>query len=107
MDMQPMQPLCVSPFAQAARLQPYLASLAVRPEMRRNGIGQQLVEFSCEEACAAASVEQGCDDQKGYVMLNVEASNVPAQQLYARCGFRRVTPQGCEIHMMQRPYLNK
>ena len=65
---------------QAAQLQPYLCSLAVREDRRGRGIGAQLVQGVCETAAAAERPGQ-------HLILQVEGDNTAAVRLYERCGF--------------------
>ena len=81
---------------QADVLQPYLASLAVRDDMRGRGIGKALVQAALDEARA---VSQRPDE---HLLLQVEASNVPALRLYERCGFKVISAPGCQIAVMRR-----
>jgi ribosomal-protein-alanine N-acetyltransferase len=59
----------------------HLTNLAVEPELRRMGIGHQLVDWIVGEAG-----RRGADR----VMLEVRASNVPAIVLYRSHGFQQV-----------------
>mmetsp|Transcript_5613 Transcript_5613/g.12221 ORF Transcript_5613/g.12221 Transcript_5613/m.12221 type:complete len:208 (+) Transcript_5613:287-910(+) len=70
--------------AQAALLQPYLASLAVRPEARRRGIGSLLVQAAIDEACL------GIAEGNSRLLLQVEADNHGALRLYEEAGFQPV-----------------
>ena len=81
---------------QADVLQPYLASLAVRDDMRGRGIGTALVQAAVDEARA---VSRRPDE---HLLLQVEASNVPALRLYQRCGFEVISAPGCQISVMRR-----
>jgi len=56
----------------------WLEDLYVRPEARRNGLGDALVDGVVRRAR-----ERGC----GRVELDVSTANAPAQALYARHGF--------------------
>ena len=64
--------------AQAAGLQPYLASMAVRSEQRGRGVGRQLVD-------AAVAELAGGPDRR--LLLQVERDNAPAVRLYRSAGF--------------------
>lgn len=66
---------------QAALLQPYLASLAVREDARNLGIGRALVKQAIRETQAAARPGDA-------LLLNVETSNAAAVRIYENCGFR-------------------
>ena len=79
---------------QADKLQPYLASLAVRDDKRGRGIGQALVQAAVDEARAAGR-------PGAYMLLQVEASNVAAVSLYERCGFQTISAPGCQIAVMR------
>lgn len=59
----------------------HIVTLAVRPEARRQGVGQLLVLGALELASALGMAR---------VTLEVRASNEAARALYERCGFRRV-----------------
>lgn len=59
----------------------HLTNLAVEPELRRRGIGHQLVDWIVRE-----TELRGADR----VMLEVRASNAPAIALYEEHGFRQV-----------------
>jgi ribosomal-protein-alanine N-acetyltransferase len=59
--------------------QAHINNLAVRPELRRRGVGRQMLEAVIAEArrLGAASLS-----------LEVRRSNIAAQRLYLRAGFR-------------------
>lgn len=59
----------------------HIVTLAVRPDARRQGVGQLLVLGALELAYA---------HDMSRVTLEVRASNDAARALYERCGFRRV-----------------
>ncbi len=71
-----------------------IATLAVHPEHRRQGIGRALLRQALTYACAQGPVQR--------VFLEVRADNAPAQALYRAFGFSVVgrrrnyyfTPQG-------------
>ena len=80
---------------QASKLQPYLCSMAVDEARRGEGLGRSLV--------TAVLQEVQTDSPEGTrIFLNVEAHNVAAVRLYSSCGFRIVSPPGCQNAMMQR-----
>lgn len=58
----------------------HIVTLAVRPDARRQGVGELLVLGALELAYAHGMAR---------VTLEVRASNEAAQKLYERCGFRR------------------
>ncbi|HEY7684188.1 MAG TPA: ribosomal protein S18-alanine N-acetyltransferase [Gemmatimonadales bacterium] len=58
-----------------------ILNLAVAPEVRRQGLGAQLLEAGIAELTAAGARE---------VFLEVREHNLAAQQLYQRRGFRPV-----------------
>ena len=80
---------------QAEKLQPYLASLAVRDDQRGRGYGRALVQAAVDEARNAS---RRASDQ---MLLQVEASNTAAIRLYEQCGFQVVSAPGCQIAMMR------
>lgn len=80
---------------QADKLQPYLASLAVRPDVRGRGIGQQLVEAALIEASLTARPGE-------FLLLQVESNNTAAVRLYDRCGFDEISAPGCQISLFRR-----
>lgn len=80
---------------QAAKLQPYLCSMAVRESERGRGLGRMLVEAVVQEAATTAPPGQ-------WLLLQVEANNEPALKLYETCGFRRLSDARCQIHLMRR-----
>ncbi|HXF51131.1 MAG TPA: ribosomal protein S18-alanine N-acetyltransferase [Dehalococcoidia bacterium] len=59
----------------------HIVTLAVRPDARRQGVGQLLVLGALELAYA---------HDMSRVTLEVRASNDAARALYERCGFRRI-----------------
>lgn len=59
----------------------HIVTLAVRPDARRQGVGQLLVLGALQLAYALDMAR---------VTLEVRASNEAARALYERCGFRRV-----------------
>jgi ribosomal-protein-alanine N-acetyltransferase len=59
----------------------HVVTLAVRPESRRHGLGRQMMAALLLEARRRGAAE---------VTLEVRASNLPAQQLYANLGFQVV-----------------
>lgn len=59
----------------------HIVTLAVRPDARRQGVGQLLVLGALDLASALGMAR---------VTLEVRASNEAARALYERCGFRRV-----------------
>jgi [ribosomal protein S18]-alanine N-acetyltransferase len=60
--------------------QAHINNLAVRPELRGRGLGLKLLAAIVDEARRLGA---------GSLTLEVRESNVPAQRLYARAGFRR------------------
>lgn len=60
--------------------QVHINNLAVRPELRGRGLGLKLLAAIVDEAQRLGA---------GSLTLEVRESNVPAQRLYARAGFRR------------------
>ena len=60
----------------------HIGSLAVKPELRRNGIGGALVRELIKYACAS--------DAK-YIFLEARESNSAARALYAAFGFEEVS----------------
>uniref|UniRef100_A0A7C4W3V2 Ribosomal-protein-alanine N-acetyltransferase n=1 Tax=Geoglobus ahangari TaxID=113653 RepID=A0A7C4W3V2_9EURY len=58
-----------------------ILSLAVRKEFRRRGIGSMLLEKAIE-----SSKEKG----KKRLLLEVRISNIPAQKLYKKYGFKTI-----------------
>jgi len=76
-------PLCVGSVELDLRqingtLQPYLSNLAVHPDYRRQGIGQQLLRTVARSVAASNYTS---------LYLHVLAKNTAARQLYQRCGF--------------------
>jgi ribosomal-protein-alanine N-acetyltransferase len=59
----------------------HVNNIAARPDSRRLGIGQRLLESAIEEGQGRGVV---------FVLLEVRASNLPAQSLYAKLGFHYV-----------------
>ena len=59
--------------------QAHINNLAVRPELRRRGLGSQLLEAIIAEARRLGA---------GTLSLEVRRSNLAAQRLYLRAGFR-------------------
>ena len=59
--------------------QAHINNLAVRPELRRRGLGSQLLQAVIAEARRLGA---------GTLSLEVRRSNVAAQRLYLRAGFR-------------------
>lgn len=59
--------------------QAHINNLAVRPELRRRGLGSQMLEAVIAEAQTLGAAT---------VTLEVRRSNVAAQRLYLRAGFR-------------------
>ena len=59
----------------------HIATLAVHPELRRQGIGQRLLCTALAEAAQAGAVA---------AMLEVRAGNITAQKLYQNFGFETV-----------------
>ena len=80
---------------QLARLQPYLASLAVREGARGRGVGQSLVE-------AAVEAVRSSDYAGEHMLLGVTETNSAAVRLYERCGFETLSAAGCEVRLMRR-----
>jgi len=60
--------------------QAHINNLAVRPELRGRGLGTQMLEAIVDEA-----LRLGAES----LTLEVRASNVAAQRLYARAGFNQ------------------
>ena len=54
-------------------------TLVVDPEVRNRGLGERLVRFAVEY-CRAAGVKA--------IRLDTHYRNVPARNLYEKCGFR-------------------
>ena len=79
---------------QLSKLQPYLASLAVREDVRGRGIGRQLVEAAVEAVRSSSYT--------GYMLLGVAENNTAAVRLYEGCDFVSVSPPGCEVRLMRR-----
>ncbi|WP_207538922.1 GNAT family N-acetyltransferase [Sabulicella rubraurantiaca] len=67
--------------ARAAGGEAEIITIAVRPVMRRRGLGRILVEDAAAFAAALGAEE---------MFLEVEEDNAPALALYAALGFRRV-----------------
>lgn len=80
---------------QLAKLQPYLASLAVRKDMRGRGIGRKLVEAAVEAVRSSSYTGK-------YMLLGVEENNTAAVRLYERCGFVTQSGPGCQIRLMRK-----
>lgn len=59
--------------------QAHINNLAVRPELRRRGLGSEMLEAVTKEAQALGAEN---------LTLEVRRSNVAAQHLYERAGFR-------------------
>ena len=57
----------------------YIANVAVAPDFRRQGIGKQLVQ---------TLIEEGRKRDLSFISLEVRKGNIPAQTLYAECGFQ-------------------
>ena len=87
---------------QQAKLQPYLASLAVDEGARGRGIGRALVEAAVVQAREAVIAAPSAGDR---LMLQVYANNTAAVALYTAAGFRTLSAPGCEIALMQRRLL--
>jgi GNAT superfamily N-acetyltransferase len=75
---------------QAANLQPYLCSMAVREDERGKGLARLLVEAAVEVARTTAPPGQ-------WLMLQVESRNIAAFELYQSCGFVLLSDPRCEI----------
>ena len=60
--------------------QAHINNLAVRPELRRRGLGTQLLDALVAEAAHLGAIE---------LTLEVRRSNEPALRLYERAGFER------------------
>ncbi|EOD06044.1 hypothetical protein EMIHUDRAFT_250051 [Emiliania huxleyi CCMP1516] len=75
---------------QLARLQPYLASLAVREGARGRGVGQSLVE-------AAVEAVRSSDYAGEHLLLGVTETNSAAVRLYERCGFETLSIYGGRV----------
>jgi len=58
-----------------------IATIAVRADLRRQGVGAMLVRFALDEAAREGAHE---------VTLDVRVSNLPARRLYQRMGFMPV-----------------
>eukprot|EP00966_Prymnesium_polylepis_P076295 1768277-Prymnesium_polylepis.1 len=71
--------------AQLERLQPTLASLAVRTDVRGRGIGRRLVG-----AVVEAARERAAPGSEDTLLLQVDAGNTAALELYKKGGFRTV-----------------
>jgi ribosomal protein S18 acetylase RimI-like enzyme len=80
---------------QLAKLQPYLASLAVREDMRGRGIGRKLVEAAVEAVRSSSYAGK-------YMLLGVEDNNTAAVRLYENCGFVTLSEPGCQVRLMRR-----
>ena len=80
---------------QADKLQPYLCSMAVQESERGKGLGRALVEAAVDDARKCARPGQ-------WLLLQVEASNIPALRLYEACGFERLSDPRCQIHLMRK-----
>ena len=80
---------------QLARLQPYLASLAVREDARGSGIGRALVEAAVEAVQASTYTGE-------YMILGVAENNTAAVRLYEGCEFETMSAPGCEIRLMRK-----
>ncbi len=59
----------------------YISNIAVAPVLRRQGVGQSLVE---------ALIREGERRQLSFLTLEVRMGNAPARRLYERMGFREV-----------------
>ena len=59
----------------------YITNVAVFPEFRRKGVGNELVEFL---------VNQMKSENAEFITLEVRESNLNAISLYEKCGFQRV-----------------
>lgn len=79
---------------QAANLQPYLCSMAVREDERGKGLARLLVDAAVEVARTAAPPGQ-------WLMLQVESRNSAAFELYQSCGFVLLSDPRCEILLMR------
>jgi GNAT superfamily N-acetyltransferase len=79
---------------QAANLQPYLCSMAVREDERGKGLARLLVEAAVEVARTTAPPGQ-------WLMLQVESRNIAAFELYQSCGFVLLSDPRCEILLMR------
>ena len=80
-------------------LQPYLASLAVREDVRGRGIGRKLVEAAVEAVRSSSYTGK-------YMLLGVEDTNTAAVRLYEKCGFVTVSEPGCQVRLMRRPLVD-
>ena len=80
---------------QLAKLQPYLASLAVREDMRGRGIGRKLVEAAVEAVRSSSYTGK-------FMLLGVEENNTAAVRLYEKCGFVTQSGPGCQIRLMRK-----
>lgn len=80
---------------QLAKLQPYLASLAVREDMRGRGIARELI-------AAAVEAVRSSDYAGTHMILGVADNNTAAVRLYESCEFETVSAAGCEIRLMRR-----
>ena len=58
-----------------------LVSIAVHPKFKRRGIGQYLME---------EMFDYGCQHQASSIVLDVRKSNLKAQKLYGKFGFKKV-----------------
>ena len=55
-----------------------IASIAIAKEFRRKGLGYQMMQF----------IEQmGKENECEFAFLEVRESNLPARELYKKCGF--------------------
>lgn len=61
--------------------QAHINQLAVMPQLRRQGIGRQLLDGILDEVAHLGAAE---------LTLEVRESNTPALELYARAGFERM-----------------
>ena len=80
---------------QLAKLKPYLASLAVREDVRGRGIGRELVEAAVEAVRSSSYTGK-------YMLLGVEDNNTAAVRLYEGCGFETISPLGCQVRLMRK-----
>lgn len=76
-------------------------TLAVSPNMRRSGVGRELMNTLLAEAGLRGAKQ---------VFLEVRSDNLPAQQLYAALGYEQIAvrrgyyqPEGVDAWVMKRP----
>ena len=80
---------------QLAKLQPYMASLAVREDVRGRGIGRELVEAAVDAVRSSSYTGE-------HMILGVAENNTAAVKLYEACDFETMSAPGCEVRLMRR-----